>query len=115
MLYLTHQPCALATAAVYLAAKDQGVKLPDVEWWEVFDCEREELGFLVVGMGSLEGLVRRERERWGAAKGMITRSDISEALVKMGKVIGNGNGSSAALEDEEAEMAQMLDEKVGAN
>ena len=45
MLYLTHQPCTLATAAIYLAARDKGVKLPDVEWWEVFDCEREELGF----------------------------------------------------------------------
>jgi hypothetical protein len=115
MLYLTHQPCALATAAVYLAARDQGVKLPDVEWWEVFDCDREELGFLVVGMQSLEGLVRRETEKWGAKKGMITRSDIRGELVKMGKKVGNGNGSSGEVEDEEAEMARMLDEKVGAD
>ncbi|CAG8951823.1 hypothetical protein HYFRA_00005627 [Hymenoscyphus fraxineus] len=44
MLYLTHQPASLATAAIYLAARETGVKMPDVEWWEVFDCEREELG-----------------------------------------------------------------------
>jgi hypothetical protein len=28
LLYLTHQPHALATAAIYLAAKEVGVKLP---------------------------------------------------------------------------------------
>jgi hypothetical protein len=112
MLYLTHQPCALATAAVYLAARDKGVKLPDVEWWEVFDCEREELGFLVVGMGSVEGLAARERERW-EGKGMITRSDVRAELAKMGTSLGNGNGNGQ-VEDEEAEMARMLDEKVGA-
>jgi len=112
MLYLTHQPCALATAAVYLAARDKGVKLPDVEWWEVFDCEREELGFLVVGMGSLEGVVERERERWGG-KGMIGRGGVRGELGKMGRTLGNGNGS-VEVEDEEAEMARMLDEKVGA-
>lgn len=75
-LYLTHQPCALAVAAIYLAAREEGVKLPDVEWWEVFDVEREELGFLVVGMGSLEGVVRREYERWSGDRGMITCEDI---------------------------------------
>lgn len=109
MLYLTHQPCALATAAVYLAAKDRGVKLPDVEWWEVFDCEREELGFLVVGMGSLAGLVERERERWGG-RGMITREGVKGELIKMGR--GAGNGMEVEVEDEEAAMARMLDGKV---
>ncbi|KAI9050655.1 hypothetical protein LZ554_005812 [Drepanopeziza brunnea f. sp. 'monogermtubi'] len=101
MLYLTHQPCALATAAVYLACREEGVRLPEVEWWEVFDCEREELGFLVVGMGSLERVARREIERWGLGKGMITRGDV-EALV----------GVKAEEEDEETMMARMLDEKV---
>ncbi|KAF1821318.1 uncharacterized protein K489DRAFT_382368 [Dissoconium aciculare CBS 342.82] len=52
MLYLTHQPNALATAAIYLAARQVSVNLPEVEWWEVFDVEREELGFLVVAMQS---------------------------------------------------------------
>jgi hypothetical protein len=112
MLYLTHQPCALATAAVYLAARNKGVKLPENEWWEVFDCEREELGFLVVGMGSLEGLIRREVERWGNKKGMITREDVKGELEKMGRVLGNGNGAAGIVEDEEAEMARMLDAKV---
>jgi hypothetical protein len=118
MLYLTHQPCALATAAVYLAARDTGVKLPDSEWWEVFDCEREELGFLVVGMGSLDGIVRREVDRWGAGKGMVNRDDIRKELTKMGKALesrnGNGGGVGAEEEDEEAEMARLLDEKVAA-
>ena len=43
---------------MYLAAREVGVRLPAGEWWGVFDVEREELGFLVVGMGSLEGWVR---------------------------------------------------------
>lgn len=114
MLYLTHQPCALATAAVYLATREKGLKMPDVEWWEVFDCEREELGFLVVGMQSLEGLALRERERWGTRKGMITRVDLKKEFEKLGKVVGNENGSMVAAEDEEAEMARIMDDKVAA-
>ncbi|KAI9793658.1 MAG: hypothetical protein M1816_007553 [Peltula sp. TS41687] len=64
LLYLTHQPPALATAAIYLAAREVGVALPAEEWWIVFDVEREELGFLVVAMGSMAGFAERERERW---------------------------------------------------
>lgn len=64
LLYLTHQPAALAVAAIYLAARDVGVKLSAVEWWEVFDVDREELGFLVVGLGSCEGWIGRERRKW---------------------------------------------------
>jgi hypothetical protein len=108
MLYLTHQPSSLATAAVYLAARDEGHKLVDIEWWEVFDCEREELGFLVLGMVSLEGIARREVERWGE-RGMITRLAVRDELKNLG-VEANGNG--ALEEDEEAEMARMMDEKV---
>lgn len=36
----------------------------DGEWWEVFDVDREELGFLVVGMKSTEGFMRAEVSRW---------------------------------------------------
>lgn len=64
LLYMTHQPNALAVAAIYLAAREEGVKLVDSEWWEVFDVDREELGFLVVGMKSMEGFMRSEKERW---------------------------------------------------
>lgn len=64
LLYLTHQPPALAVAAVYLAAREVGVKLPSVEWWEVFDVDRETLGFLVVGLGSCEGWIQSEKEKW---------------------------------------------------
>jgi hypothetical protein len=63
LLYLTHQPNKLAAAATYLAAREVGVKLPEGEWWRVFDCDREELGFLVVGMSSMPGWAEREKER----------------------------------------------------
>lgn len=68
MLYLTHQPPQLATAAIYLAAREVGIKLPEVEWWEVFDTDREELGFLCVGMLSVEGFAQAEREKWDVKK-----------------------------------------------
>ena len=64
MLYLTHQPSALATASIYLAAREMNVKLAEVEWWEVFDVDREELGFLVVAMTSLEGFAAEEKRKW---------------------------------------------------
>jgi cyclin L len=107
MLYLTHQPASLATAAIYLAAREIGVKMPEVEWWEVFDCEREELGFLVVGMGSLEGVARRGRGVWGE-KWWVSRQDVRGELVRLGVGVRNGG----QVEDEEAEMARLLDEKV---
>lgn len=62
LLYLTHQPHALATAAIYNAARDLGASMPDSAWWEVFDVDREELGFLVVGMRSLEGWIKTRKE-----------------------------------------------------
>ncbi|CAO2648066.1 Nn.00g089880.m01.CDS01 [Neocucurbitaria sp. VM-36] len=68
MLYLTHQPTSLATAAIYLAAREVSIKMPEVEWWEVFDTDREELGFLCVGMLSVEGFAQQERERWEGRK-----------------------------------------------
>jgi hypothetical protein len=124
MLYLTHQPNALAAAAVYLSAREEGVRLPDVEWWEVFDVEREELGFLVVGMGSLEGFVESERKRWEEGEGgregvgMITRSMVRKEMGTLGLGgVANGRGvleGEGEVEDEEAEMARMLDEKVAA-
>lgn len=54
LLYLTNQPNALAAAAVYLGAREVGVKLPELPWWEVFDVDREQLGFLVVAMLSMD-------------------------------------------------------------
>ena len=65
LLYLTHQPNVLATAAIYLAAKEVGVKLVEsVNWWEVFDVDREGLGFCVMAMGSLSGFAEAEQEKW---------------------------------------------------
>jgi cyclin L len=64
-LYLTHQPNVLAVGAIYLAAKQEGVKLVgEVNWWEVFDVGREELGFMVVAMGSVEAWVEGEARKW---------------------------------------------------
>jgi hypothetical protein len=80
LLYLTHQPPALATAAIYLAAKETGVKLPDVEWWEVFDTDREELGFLVVAMISMEGYAREEKAKWSSRKVPLTLADLEREL-----------------------------------
>ncbi|KAI4718637.1 hypothetical protein E4T48_05169 [Aureobasidium sp. EXF-10727] len=74
-LYLTHQPPALATAAIYLAAKDIGVKLPGEEWWEVFDVDREELGFLVVALISMEGFIAEEVQKWTKSKIPLTLED----------------------------------------
>lgn len=59
LLYLTHQPNGLAVAAIYLAAREMEIPLVDEEvaWWEVFDVGREELGFLVLSMSSLQAFV----------------------------------------------------------
>ncbi|KAI8937124.1 hypothetical protein NX059_006338 [Plenodomus lindquistii] len=83
-LYLTHQPPALATAAIYLAAREMGVKMPECEWWEVFDTDREELGFLCVGMLSLEGFAQQEKARWAGKKVPLTVQEV-ETEVKSGK------------------------------
>jgi len=61
-------------AAIYLAAREEKCKLPECEWWEVFDVEREELGFLVLGMKSLEGGVK------DVGNGIIT---LDEAKIKV--------------------------------
>lgn len=77
MLYLTHQPHALAVAAIYNAAKDLAAKMPECEWWEVFDVEREELGFLVVAMRSLEGwMLQRRDEAPRLFEGMPSRNAV---------------------------------------
>ncbi|KAK1635094.1 cyclin domain-containing protein [Colletotrichum phormii] len=101
MLYLTHQPNALATAAVYLAAREAGAKMPEVAWWEVFDVEREELGFLVVGMRSLEGWVRGVKETGMLAGGMITRVGIERESRRRA-----GEG------DEEDEIMALMDQRA---
>lgn len=64
VLYLSHQPHELAVAAIYLAAREHEVALVDgeVAWWEVFDVGREELGFLVLSLSSIEGFVRSTKD-----------------------------------------------------
>lgn len=80
LLYLTHQPPALAVAAIYLAARDLGVKLPGSEWWEVFDVDREDLGFLVVGLMSCEGWIQQEKEKWSDGKCPLTVEDVETEM-----------------------------------
>ena len=63
-LYLTHQPNALAVAAIYLASREVEVKLVDGNWWEVFDVEREDLGFLVVSLQGIPNFVETTMQQW---------------------------------------------------
>ncbi|KAI1430383.1 cyclin [Xylaria sp. FL1777] len=118
MLYLTHQPNALAVAAIYSAARDAGVgaKMPECPWWEVFDVDREELGFLVVGMRSLGGLVRKLRGDFKAlAEGrMITRRDVEVEMARRGLKVRNGAGAGAGVDglDEEEAMMRSLDARA---
>ncbi|KAI0022727.1 hypothetical protein F4780DRAFT_777480 [Xylariomycetidae sp. FL0641] len=113
LVYATHQPCALATAAVYSAARDLGAKLPGCEWWEVFDVDREELGFLVVALRSVEGWVRKQQEDYpdllSGGIGVVTRAWVEEQMRKKGLRFGN----EPEVMDEEAAMMRSLDEKAG--
>lgn len=121
LLYLTHQPHALAVAAVYGAARDAGARMPECAWWEVFDVDREELGFLVVAMRSLEGWVRRQQETFAqfGRDGMVTRRFVEGEMrrrgLRLGGEIENGNGNGVGnakgLSEEDAMMRQM-DETV---
>ncbi|KAJ2891166.1 Cyclin-L2 [Zalerion maritima] len=126
LLYLTHSPSSLAAAAIYSAAKDLDVKMPECSWWEVFDVEREELGFLVVGMRSLEGWVREkvsEREEDGglgagisvarAGVLVVTRKDVEKCLERRGVAVSLVTGPPVgAMADEEMEMMRRMDEDM---
>jgi hypothetical protein len=112
MLYCTSQPNALAVAAIYNAARDVGAKMPECEWWEVFDVDREELGFLVVGMRSVEGWGRKIRGEEGPitgwnGKGMLTKRIVQEELKRRGIEEVGEEG-----DDVEAEMARRLDKRM---
>lgn len=110
LLYLTHQPNALAVAAIYNAARDLGAKMPECAWWEVFDVEREELGFLVVAMRSLEGMaIKMKEETEELQQGrMVTKGGIGKELRKRGLAPA---ASAAGMSEEEA-MMRSLDERA---
>ncbi|PON22443.1 hypothetical protein TGAM01_v208724 [Trichoderma gamsii] len=109
MLYVTHQPHALATAAIYNAARDVGAKMPEHEWWEVFDVDREELGFLVVAMRSVEGWMQKLKEEIPSfGSKMLKRSMIEDELKKRGLRVDGGN---TAAVDEEDEVMRMMDSR----
>ena len=67
-------------AAIYLAAREVGVNLSSAEWWEVFDVDREELGFLVVGLGSCEGWINGERETWAERSCPLTVEELEDEI-----------------------------------
>ncbi|ODA77988.1 hypothetical protein RJ55_06591 [Drechmeria coniospora] len=109
MLYLTHQPHALAVAAIYNAARDLGAKLPECAWWEVFDVDREELGFLVVAMRSLEGLLRKRKEEFPEFRQrMLTRDMVEKKLEQDGRPLPRKEG---AMADEEAAIMRRMDQR----
>ena len=80
LIYLTHHPSSLAVAAIYLAARETCMKLVDGEWWAVFDVEREDLGFLVVGLRSMESWAERERDRWQEQRCPLTVEEVENEL-----------------------------------
>jgi hypothetical protein len=81
MLYLTHQPGELATAAIFLAARDVEAKMPPEPWWELFDVDREQLGFLACALNSVDGLMMEHRRDGGLlADGMVTRQQVVDSL-----------------------------------
>ncbi|KAB8338790.1 hypothetical protein FH972_021735 [Carpinus fangiana] len=80
LIYVTHQPPQIATAAIYLAARETGVKLPEEEWWEVFDTDREELGFLVVAMTSMGAFAAKEKNRWTERKTPVSINELQGEL-----------------------------------
>lgn len=82
LLYLTHQPNALAVSAGYLAAREVGVRLSTEAWWEVFDVDREALGFLSVALLSCEEWVRVERTRWGDESCPLTLGGLNDEIAK---------------------------------
>ncbi|KXJ92208.1 cyclin-like protein [Microdochium bolleyi] len=112
LVYLTHQPNALAVAAIYNAARDLGARMPDCAWWEVFDVDREELGFLVVAMRSVSSWVTRQREEFQGLfeSGMVTREFVEGEMAKRGlKRVGNGSNQAAPEMDEETAMMMRMD------
>jgi hypothetical protein len=87
--------------------------MPECEWWEVFDVEREELGFLVVGMRSVEGWAATMREQTIPAlkEGMITRRLVEAEMTRRGLGL-DGVAGIASVPDQEDEMMRKMDERM---
>ncbi|KAI0392027.1 cyclin-like protein [Xylariaceae sp. FL0594] len=146
MLYLTHQPNALAVAAIYSAVRDAddtnthpnsnnnnnthdtvekkdiettttATRPPDCAWWEVFDVDREELGFLVVAMRSLEGIVRKLQrdvpDFCSPGHGVFARKHVEASLVRRGLSLKYRNGG-AELDEEVEAMMRSMDQRAEA-
>ncbi len=80
LLHLTHQPCAISAAAIYLAARDVGISLPETSWWEVFDVDREDLGFVVLALKSVESFAADEQSKWKSRKVPLTVEELRSEL-----------------------------------
>jgi hypothetical protein len=97
LLYITHQPNALAVSAIYLAAREVGVKLVDDEWWEVFDVDREELGFLVGAMNSMEGFAKAEKANWAGRTMPLELKDLQSEMNRRKTQEGEEFGDNSRL------------------
>lgn len=73
--------------------------------------EREELGFLVVGMRSLEGWVGKAKDETGEVwrEGMVRRKGVEGEMRRRGLM-----GGGEKVLDEEEEMARLMDERIAA-
>lgn len=80
LIYVTHQPPQIAAGSIYLAARETDVKLPELEWWEVFDTDREELGFLVVAMTSMGTFAAEEQSKWSARRVPMSVDELESEL-----------------------------------
>lgn len=76
--------------------------------------DREELGFLVVAMRSLEGLVGKLQNDFKGFNnsGMITRNDIDAEMTRRGLKITNGADPGTGEVDEEEAMMRSLDDRA---
>jgi len=71
-----------------LAARKIDDKLVHVEWWEVFDVDREDLGFLVVAMRSFEEFAKSEQETWKSRRIPLTLNELGDELERRKKEEG---------------------------
>lgn len=90
LLYLTHQPNALAAACVYLAARETEVKLVECAWWEIFDVDREELGFLVMSLRSCDAWVTEENGKWNGKESLLSVEGLNREIERRNRMADMG-------------------------
>ncbi|KAF3902827.1 Cyclin-L2 [Arthrobotrys entomopaga] len=94
-VYLTHHPHEIAVAGIYIAARDHGVKLPE-RWWEVWDVERETLGFLmvVIRAGTYNtDIITGDENKGGGKVWIVEEGEFEEEVEGGGMVVAIGRES----------------------